>query len=434
MSNRAVKNASWIIGCRIVQSLLSLIIGMITARYLGPANYGIINYAASIVAFALPIMQLGLNQTLVREFVKVPEQEGKILGTALTVNVLSGIFCVIGSVAFVMVVNAGETETILVCALYSLSLIFQATEITQYWFQARLLSKYPSIAALCAYLVVALYKIYLLVTGKSVMWFAFSNVLDCILISAILMIAYRRIGRCRLQIDWSVGRKMFSQSKYYIIPSLMVKIFQNTDRVMLKLMSGEAETGLYSAAIACIGISAFVFTAIIDSARPIILEEKERDAARYEKRVIQLYSIVTALSLAQSIVMTVLARPLVMLLYGSEFVDTAGILRVAVWYVTFSHYGSVRNIWILAEGKQKCLTWINVVGAGANVLLNLCLITHFGAVGAALASLATQFLTNVIIGFVYKPIRYNNVLMLKGLNPGVLIELGRSLLQRRQVS
>ena len=159
-----VTNAGWIIGCKVVQSIINLIIGLITARYLGPSNYGVISYIASVVAFAMPIMQLGFRNTLVKEFVKYPEKEGMILGTALACNIISSVFCIIGTITFVMFVNAGETETLAVCVLYSFTLLFNATEITQYWFQSKLLSKYPSIVALVAYVVVALYKIYLLVT------------------------------------------------------------------------------------------------------------------------------------------------------------------------------------------------------------------------------------------------------------------------------
>ena len=430
LKSRALKNASWIIVCRVMQSLISLIIGMITARYLGPSNYGVISYVASVVAFALPIMQLGLNQTLVKEFVQSPEREGEILGTALIINVLSAIVSMVGSVSFVAFVNAGEKETLIVCALYSLTLLFQATEMTQYWFQSKLLSKYPSIATLCAYVVVAIYKIYLLVAQKSIIWFAMSNVLDYFLISVILMVIYKKLGKQRLRVSWHLGREMLSRSKYYIIPSLMVMVFQHTDRIMIKLMMGEAETGFYSAAITCIGISSFVFSAVIDSARPIILEGKRKNSESYEKNVTQLYSIITCISLAQSIAMTLLAKPIVLLLYGDEYIQTASILCVAVWYVTFSYYGSVRNVWILAEGKQKYLFAINVTGAVANVFLNLVLIPIWGGIGAALASLVTQFFTNVIIGFIFKPIRRNNLLMLRSLNPKVLIDMLRTTLKR----
>lgn len=431
MKNSVFKNAGWIIGCKIAQSLINLVIGMITARYLGPSNYGVISYVASIIAFAMPIMQLGLKNTLVREFVKYPEKEGKLLGTAMIMNVLSSLVCMAGSVAFVMIADAGERETVLVCSLYSLTLLFNATEMTQYWFQSKLLSKYPSVAALAAYTVVSFYKIFLLVTGKSVVWFAFSNALECLLISVILLVVYKKISGQRLSFDWQLGKEMLSRSKHYIIPGLMVMIFQHTDRIMIKLMVGESETGIYSAAITCIGITSFIFVAVIDSMRPVILEEKERSYEEYERKIIQLYSIITFLSVAQSIGMTVLAKPIVNLLYGSEYSEAAGILAVSVWYITFGHYGTVRNIWILAEEKQKYLTGINVAGAAANVILNFLFISLWGAVGASVASVITQLFTNVIIGYIFKPIRRNNYLMMKGLNPKVLIEPVRKILYRR---
>ena len=306
--NKVVKNAIWIIACKIAQSVLSFIIGTLTVRYLGPTNYGVITYAVSVVSFLLPIMQLGLKNTLVKEFIKNPNSEGEILGTALSINIISSIFCMVGAIAFVSIANAGEQETIIVCALSSLVLLFQATEITMYWFQSKLLSKYPSIATLIAYVVVAIYKVYLLVTGKGVMWFAVSYALDYFLISIILLIICKKFSEQKLSINWSIGRQMLSRSKYYIIPSLMVIFYQHTDRIMLKLMVSDTETGLFSAAITCTGITGFVFHAIVDSARTVILEAKEHNPEQYERKVVQLYSIITAFALGQSVCMTLFAK------------------------------------------------------------------------------------------------------------------------------
>lgn len=427
-NNRVLKNATWIIACKIVQSILSFVIGTLTVRYLGPTNYGVITYVVSVISFLLPIMRLGLNNTLVKEFVINPNNEGEILGTALILNIISSFFCMVGAIAFVSIANAGERETIIVCALYSLVLLFQATEMTMYWFQSKLLSKYPSIATLIAYVVVAIYKVYLLITGKSVVWFAISYVLDYFLISIILLVIYKKLSNQKLSVNWNIGRQMLSRSKYYIIPSLMVIVFQHTDRIMLKLMDGDIETGLFSAAITCSGMTGFVFHAIADSARTVILEAKERTQELYERKVVQLYSIITAFALAQSICMTILAKPIIYLLYGKAYLSAVPILRLVVWYDTFGYYSAVRNIWILAEEKQKHLTKINVVGALANVVLNACLIPVLGGIGAAIASVVSQFFTNVMIGFIYKPLRRNNYLMLKGLNPKVMIDVTLSML------
>ncbi len=430
MNNRVIKNASWMIGCKIAQSVISLIIGMLTARYLGPSNYGLISYAASIAVFLLPLMQLGLSKTLVQEFIKRPDREGEVLGTALVFNVMSAVACMGGMYAFLSVANAGESTTILVGVLYSFSLLFQATEIVQYWFQAKLLSKYPSIASVISYTIVALYKVYLLVTGKSVIWFSVSSTLDYLLISVILLIVYKRMGNQKLKFSWRLGMEMLHSSKYYIVASMMVSVFQQTDRIMLKLMMNEAETGYYSSAITCVSVTAFVFAAIVDSMRPPILEAKHDGSNAYEPRIIQLYSVITYASLIQSVFMVLLARPIVLILYGEQYLPSVTALRVAVWYVTFSNYGSVRNIWMLAENKQKYLWIINLSGALANVALNAALIPLFGAVGAAAASLVTQFFTNVVIGFILRPIRYNNKLMIRGLDPKPLFRYLSSIIKQ----
>ena len=95
-------------------------------------------------------------------------------------------------------------------------------------------------------------------------------------------------------------------------------------------------------------------------------------------------------------------------------------LRLIVWYATFAHMGAVRDVWILAQWKQKYLLVINLIGATTNVVLNGAMIPLLGINGAAPASLLTQIFTNVGLGYIIKPIRRNNTLMLRGLNPGLI--------------
>ena len=104
-NNRVFRNAKWIIGCKIIQSIIQMIVGMLTARYLGPSNYGLIDYAASITAFAIPVMQLGLQSTLVQEYVDSPEKEGEIIGTQLVMNMLAAVACMIGVTTFAAAAN-----------------------------------------------------------------------------------------------------------------------------------------------------------------------------------------------------------------------------------------------------------------------------------------------------------------------------------------
>ena len=148
---------------------------------------------------------------------------------------------------------------------------------------------------------------------------------------------------------------------------MMVTVFAQTDRIMLKMLIDDAATGYYSAAVACAGMTSFVFTAIIDSFRPVILQAKHSHTETFERKMVLLYSIVIYFALAQSVVITVGARWIVRILYGAEYQPSADILKLIVWYTTFSYMGAVRDIWILAYSKEKILWKINLFKAFASV-------------------------------------------------------------------
>ena len=421
-ANRLLQNTKWIIFCKILQALTQLVIGMISARYLGPDHYGLISYAASLTAFAIPVMQLGFRSTLVQEYVENPQQEGQILGTGLALNLLSALACITGLAAFAMIAHRNEPETLAVCILYSIRLLFQGLEMVQYWFHVRLKAKYPSLAALGAYILVSLYKIYLLATRKNILWFAISHSIEYALLGILLLVIYRKIGGGKLCFSSATARRMLSRSKYYILSGLMVTVFQNTDHIMLKILVGEGENGFYTAAITCAGVAGFLYHALIDSFRPVILAERRKSPEQFGRMLSRLYSLIFYLSLAQSIGFALLADPIVTILYGRAYSPAIPVLQILVWYIAFSHMGILRNIWILAEGKQNLLWIINLSGALLNIGLNSWMIPLWGARGAALASVITQLVSNFILGFIWKPLRPNNRLLIAGFHPQLALE------------
>lgn len=414
--NKVAKNASWIVGCKIAQSGFALLINALTARYFGPSNFGLLNYAASLVAFVTPIMTLGTTEILVNELIKTPKREGEIIGTSIVMTMISSICCIVGISTFMRVSNPDDSAAVMVVSIYSLLLIPQSLEQIQYWFHARYLSKYVSITAFFAYLLVSLYKIILLIYRKSVYWFALSNCLDHLLIAVTLLVIYWTKTGTWLSASRSVAKELWDLGKHYILPGLMGLVLAQSDRVMLRWTCGDTEVGLYSAAYSIAGLSSFVFNAIVTSFCPTILEAKKKSKCQFDTRMIQCYGIITYLAIVQSIFITVLAEYIVRILYGSDYYQAIPVLKVVVWYTMFSYIGAVRTVWILAESKQKYLWIISFSGMVLNILLNLVLIPKLQSMGAAIATLITQFFTNIVIVACIKPLRINIEYIFKGLN------------------
>ena len=410
--NKVVKNAGWIIGGRLVNKLLAFLVGILTARYLGPSNYGLIHYAAAYISFFASICTLGINSIIVKNFVDHPDEEGKTIGTTLLLRAVSSLLSALMIVGIVGIVDRDEPLTVVVVALCSVGLIFQIFDTLNYWFQARLQSKYSALASLASYAAVSVYKIVLLVLGKSVEWFALASALDYTVLAVVLAAAYFKNGGQRFTASWAKAKELLSSSTSFIISGLMVSIYACTDKLMLKQMLGEASVGYYSLASAISVSWAFVLSAIIDSLYPEIVQSFNTNRIYYERKNRQLYAIVFYTSLFMSAAICLLARPFIEILYGASYLPAVQPLRIVVWYTAFSYLGVARNAWMVCENRQKYLKYLYMGAAAINVVLNLLFIPPWGASGAAAASLLTQIATTVLLPAVIRPLRANTKLML----------------------
>ena len=433
MKNKIFNNAAWIIIMQGIKAMLTLVVSMVSTRFLGPANYGIINYAVSIVSFVAPIMYLGYNNVLVRELVKYPEKEGETLGSAIISSVVSGFVCIGMVVAFTSIVNANEKETILVCSIYSILLIFQGIDLILYWFQAKLISKYSSIASLCAYIVVAIYKISILVLSKNIYWFAISNAIEYMIVSLVLLVIYKKLGGQRLKFSFIRMKEMLYSSKFYIIATMMVSVSTYIGRIMLKLLIDDTQNGFFSAAVNCASMLTFVYVAVIDSFRPEIIKYKDEDRKKYLDLCKTMYSLIIYSSAIQSLIFCVFATLIVKIVCGASYSDSIILLQIVVWYMPFSCVSAARNVWILAEGKEKYLSIVNLISAIVNVALNYALIMAFGTLGAALATVLSNAFVTVVISYVLKPLRENFFIMVKALDPRIIITLLKSVLSNKKI-
>ena len=413
LKSKSIQNSGWIIGQQCFQMLMQLIVGVLTARYLGPSNYGTLNYTASFVAFFTSIASLGMDGVVVKKIVDHPENEGLYLGSALMMRAISSSLSTIAVSLVVFVLNPTEPIKLVLVFLQSFRLGFKSIQILDSWFQRYLCSKYVSIAKIIACVGVAIYKIFLLATSKSIVWFALSNVLTDLLISIVEFIFYQKKKNQPLSFRFSVGKEILSESYHFIVSGIMVAIYGQMDKIMIGQTMTDLDVGLYTTAASICGLWIFVPTAIINSFRPLVMETKKTgNEEEYLLRLKQVYSFVIWLCLVASTAIAIVAKPLVELLYGDQYLGAVQTLRILIWSEIFSMIGSARGIWILCEKKNKYVKYYLLFGTITNLILNTIMIPVFGIDGAAIATLVTQIMTSVIAPLFYKETRVHTKLVM----------------------
>lgn len=403
--NKFVSNTAWDIGGKIFQMALTLIVGMLTARYLGPSNYGVIGETASYVSFFSVICQLGFTSTAVKEIMDHRDRQGEILGTTIVFRICTSLVSSVAITVLMYVMKGGDRLIVTVAFLQSLSLVFQSFEMIHYWYQSRLETQVSVKIQSIAYLIMAAYKIIILALGKSVEWFAFSTALEAAVVGAFLLIVYNRGEGQKLSVSVSAGFEILKKSYHFILSGLMVSIYSEMDKIMLGQMLSETAVGYYTAATKISSMWSFVVMALINSARPVIISSQNKGKEVYVKQNKRLYAAVIWIGIAAGLGITILSKPIIYILYGIEYMPSVSSLQISAWYAMFSMLGSARGIWIVCEDKAKYVKYYLGIGAVVNVILNYVLIPLYGPGGAAAATLITQIFTAVFAPALFKETR-----------------------------
>lgn len=418
VKSKFAKNTFWIMLSHVYQVAINFVVSVLSVRYLGPSNYGLINYAASFASLFTAFCTLGLDEVMVNELITKPQKQGKLLGSAIVLRICSSVFSVLTICLIVFVLNPGESMTVLVTAIYSCGLVMQSLEVIKFFYQQRLMSKVTSLLTVFVRTVVAIYKIFLLISNKDVIWFAASNVVDHGIFGLLLVLCYchHKDTHQELRYEGSLAKDLLTKSHHFILSGLMVALYGQMDKIMLKHLMDETQVGFYSVATTVNNYWPFILTAIIGSARPVIIELYSLDKALFEKRLTQLYSAIIGISVFAAVGISAFAEPIVQILYGDEYMSSVAALRIVTWSTAFSYLGVARSIWTVPNGQQRFEKYLAAIGALCNATLNYLMIPIWGICGAAVATLATQIVTNFFSGFFFYPLRENLKLILRAMD------------------
>lgn len=389
---RIAGNVGWLFFDRVFRAVVGLFIGVWVARYLGPEQFGLFSYALAIVALFGSIAPLGLDSIVVRDLVRDGSRKGEILGTAFTMKLIGGALALSLVLGMVWLLHPDDELTRWLVIIMAASMIPQAFDAIDLWFQSLVQSRYAVYARTAAILLIALVKLWLVYIEAPLMAFAWATLIEALLIASGLAVMYRISGQRFTY--WQAGleraRSLLAQSWPLILSGLAIMVYMRIDQVMLREMSGPAAVGIYSAATRISEAWYFIPTAIVASTFPSIVQAKAANEHLYYQKLQRLFSFMAAAALAIAIPMTFLSSPVIVLLFGENYATAGPVLAIHIWAAVFVFFGVVQSAWFVNEGLTRLSFQRTAAGAGINILLNLLLIPLYAGVGAAVATVAAQ--------------------------------------------
>jgi len=386
---------------------VGLFVGVWVARYLGPEQFGVFSYALAFVTLFSAFASLGLDGLVVRDIVNDPSMETEIIGSSFMLKLAGALITVVLSVGSIIILRPNDRMMYWLVGIIASGAIFQAFDTIDFYFQARIQSKYSVFARNGAFLIVSLCKIFLILMRAPLIAFAATVLAEVVLGSIGLIIGYRIKGH-HLK-DWVIAKDriiyLMKNAWPLFLSGIVIMIYMRIDQVMIGELSTSKEVGIYSAAVRLVEVWYVIPTVIAMSLFPVIIDSKKLDIKIYMSRMQSFYDLMIWLSIVVAAGITIFSKVIIELLFGQDFAGAGPVLALQGWISTILFFNIARGRWLLAEGLTKDIMIINVSAVVLNVIANIFLIPEYGAVGASIASLITAFGANIIVSAYSNPVR-----------------------------
>lgn len=400
------KNTSWLFGEKILRMIVGLFVGIWVARYLGPEQFGLFSYAQSFVGLFTAIATLGLDGIVVRELVEDASRRDELIGTAFWLKLI-GAFGVLVVLALSVNFTSNDTYTNTLVFIIASATIFQSFNVVDMYFQSKVMGKYIVYANVISLLLSSIVKILLIINEAPLIAFAWTIVFDSFVLACGFIYYYiknsSKFNIQNLTFKRETAISLLRDSWPLILSGIVISIYMKIDQVMIKEMMDAQAVGQYAAAVRISEAWYFIPMVIASSLFPAIINAKKISEELYYARLQKLYDFMVWMAIAIALPMTFLSDWVINLLYGEQYNQAGGVLMILFWAGINVALGIAWSKWMLNENKQNIALYGHVLGAILNILLNLYLIEAYGIKGAAIATLASYWISALFVYALYKP-------------------------------
>lgn len=356
------------------------------ARKLGSYGFGVIGFATAIFGYVSIALYTGFGPIGSREVARDPQRAPSL---AAGVGALRLLFAVVllGLIGLLTAFLDKPPEVELVLLLTSLG-FFPLAIGTRWVYKGLGRNRWVGTSLVLAQIV---YVAALLVAVRSpddVYRVPLAQVLGESVAAAYLL--FPLLGESSWKIDFAGAWKVLRASGYLIVSGLLGALVRILDIVLISLLLGETQVGLYSAAYRFCFLVMAVGIALQTAYLPALSRSAQRGARQTSAVVDRALESAASLALPMVAGGWILAEPLLGRLFGAEYAAAGGAFRLLLAGMGFFYLHGILYRVEVAYDRTRVETLIRGVAALVSAALNLLLIPRYGIAGAAFATLVAD--------------------------------------------
>ena len=387
-SKKTKYNFSWLVFDKFARASLNFLLFIFLARYLGPQEFGILNYLLALVFLFTSLSSLGINPVLTNILIKNKRKtNNSIISNSYILRFFSSLFGYLIFILFIIYLH-GKNVYLSYSIIIGLSIIVKSYEVLFSYFESKSLSKYIVISQTISLVIVFSLIVFFLYLEFDIKYIYYCFLVDSLITLFLINIFFFKKERNFLfNLDFRKIYKIIYKSFPVLLSIVSIVIYMRIDQVMINLLLSEKDVGIYSVSVRIVEMFHFIPKIIMVSYLPILLISKN-----YTFELIKINSLLFKLSILVIFFIFALSKYITSILFGEIYMEsvlTTILLSISLIFVFF---GVANEHWYISKNLQKYYALNVFIGAITNIILNYFLIQSFGISGAAYSTILTYLL------------------------------------------
>lgn len=365
---RVAGNTVALLFSKVIRLLVSMILGVLLARYLGDFHYGNWTVARSLCALLTILSALGMGKIAIRQCSSRPEETGRYLGTILFLRTLFSFISIL--IAILLVYGLGYHSEIAYLVFIALGIYILSSLGVVFVIQFRSHEKmvYEAIVNIgkdLLLMMLVLFAIYLrwgvlriafLYLGATAMYFVFSYVLTKKNFPSVRLSIDRRLIGYLILTGIPIGLAVFFNS------------FHDVTRVVIQKIIDSEAAGNYSVAVLpYMALESTVVISLMGAVFPLFSRRHLADHLSLINIYRRISRYLFILSLLVALYCLFLGDELILLLYGKSYLDAIPVLKLLGLVVILMFQNYLLFNAMVACGKERAFALVMGLGAVINL-------------------------------------------------------------------
>lgn len=396
------RGLSWIFLEKISRMGITLIMMGWVARYLKTHDLGVLQYSLSYLALWGFLSLPGLDAWVIKKIIHAPEKQPEIFAAVLFLKILGAVLIGIGITLTVFFTNWVPRETRFLVMMLAFSGVANFCSFADLWFQSELSFGKSSVSKQIGLYAGHFSRCILILVNASVNVFFVPVWVENVFTSLAQGGLFFR--KSKRSIRWREIRKEASELIFegwpLIVISGLVLFYSKVDSIILARSAGFVSVGEYACAQRLLEmvntLPMSVSAVMVPLTSHIFKDNQGKNKNQEEHELSKWLGWVHFVSLPVTIFTLAMAPFLIRIIFGNDYSESVVLFRILVLGLPPVFFSVIRHSWLISQELQGDALKFEIIVALLVVMLNLFLVPRYGAIGSAIATVCSIYLSNIL--------------------------------------